>query len=233
MILEHQNKKIFLLIPAYNEERKIGQVIDSLKKSGYHDILVIDDGSKDKTAEYAKNSGAEILRHIINRGQGASLRTGIEYLREEYNPDIIVTFDADGQHRVEDIALLLKPVIDNEFDIALGSRFLCKKCHMTPMRKLILKAGIIFTRLISRINLTDTHNGFRALGRKAIDSIKISHRGMEHASDIIDEISVKKLKYKEVPTEIIYSKYSIQKGTNKNIDFIKMGIKIILNKILS
>lgn len=228
-----QNKIIHILIPAYNEGNKIGQVIDLLKKSGYHNILVIDDGSHDKTSMSAKNSGAEVLRHIINRGQGASLRTGIEYLKEEYDPDIIVTFDADGQHRVEDIALLLKPIIDNEFDIALGSRFLCKKCHMTPMRKLVLKAGIIFTRIISRIKLTDTHNGFRALGRKAIDSIKISHRGMEHASDIIDEISIKKLRYKEVPTEIIYSEYSTQKGTNKNIHFIKMGIKIILNKILS
>ncbi|MDP1833405.1 MAG: glycosyltransferase family 2 protein [Candidatus Moranbacteria bacterium] len=222
---------IFILIPAFNEGQSIGRVIHLLKKEGFHKILVVNDGSTDNTEQVSLDSGAEVLNHIINRGQGAALRTGIEYLRENKNPDIIITFDADGQHRAKDIQNLLEPILKEGFDITLGSRFLSEKRHMPFMRKAVLKIGILFTRLISKIKLTDTHNGFRALGKKAIDSIKISHRGMEHASDIIDEITAKKLKYKEVPTEIIYSDYSMHKGTNRNIHFIKMGIKIIIRKM--
>lgn len=230
--MEIKSTKIFILIPAFNEENSINKVIKTLKKNGYHNIFVVNDGSKDETAKIARLAGAEVLSHIINRGQGAALQTGIEYLREVYNPDIIVTFDADGQHRADDIPKLIEPLLKNKVDIVLGSRFLDKKCNIPFIRKLILRAGVVFTNILCGINLTDTHNGFRALGRKAIDSIKISQRGMEHASNIIDEINKKKLRYQEVSTEIIYSDYSIKKGTNRNIHFIKMGIKILLKKIL-
>lgn len=226
----HTDKKIFILIPAYNEETKIGNVILDLKTNRYNNILVVNDGSNDRTAEIARKAGAQVLNHIMNRGQGAALRTGIEYLRETYKPDIIVTFDSDGQHRVPDIEKIIDPIIKEGFDIVLGSRFLENKTNIPFLRKIILKAGIIFTNILSNINLTDTHNGLRALGPKAIHSITISHREMEHASDIINEITKNKLKYKEVPVEIIYSDYSKTKG-QKNSDFIKMGIKIIIKKI--
>jgi len=225
------NKKIYILIPAFNEGGKIGSVLAELKNAGYENIFVVNDGSKDDTEKIAREAGAEVLNHIMNLGQGAALRTGLEYINEKYSPDIIVTFDADGQHRIEDIAKIIEPIIKEDFDIVLGSRFLKNKTKMPVLRKIILKAGIIFTNLLSNIKLTDTHNGLRALNKKAIDSIEITHRKMEHASDIIDEITKKKLRYKEVPVEIIYSEYSIGKGTNKNMDFIKIGIKMIIKKI--
>lgn len=226
----NSEKKIYIVIPAFNEEKVIGSTIHALQNEGYSNILVVDDGSVDATAKIAQEAGAEVISHIINRGQGAALQTGIEYARETYDPDVIVTFDADGQHRPEDIPVLVRPVIEEGFDIVLGSRFLNKETEVPYLRKLILKSGIIFTRFISNIKLTDTHNGLRALGRKSIDSIQITHRGMEHASDIIDEISRKNLKHTEVPVQIVYSEYSRQKG-QKNFGFIKMGIKIIIKKI--
>ena len=229
--MEKQNKKIYIVIPAYNEAIKIGSVIHSLQNSGYSNILIVNDGSIDNTKEIARQSGAEVLDHIINRGQGAALRTGIEYLKENFNPDIIVTFDADGQHKVEDIKNIIKPVLNKKVDITLGSRFLNKKSHIPILRKIILKLAVIFTRFISHINITDTHNGFRALGKKAINNIQITQRGMEHASEIIDEIKKRNLIYQEVPVEIIYSNYSKNKG-QKNSNFVKLGIKIILKKIL-
>jgi len=222
--------KIFIVIPAFNEEKVIGEVIEGLKISGYKNILVIDDGSSDNTKKMAEMAGAQVISHIINRGQGAALQTGIEYARETYAPEVIVTFDADGQHRPKDIFVLVKAVTEEGFDIALGSRFLYGKNEVPLLRKIILKSGIIFTRFISNIKLTDTHNGLRALGKKAMDSIEITHRGMEHASDIIDEISRKDLKHKEVPVQIVYSEYSRQKG-QKTSGFIKMGIKILIKKI--
>lgn len=221
---------LYIVIPAYNEAKKIGFVIQSLKEHGYNNILVVDDGSLDETKKVALESGAEVINHVINRGQGAALRTGIEFIRENYNPDVIVTFDADGQHKVEDIEYFVSPIINGEADITLGSRFLNNKSNIPPLRKFTLKLGVIFTNIISNINLTDTHNGFRALGKKAFNSIKITQRGMEHASEIIDEIKKNHLRYKEIPTEIIYSDYSKSKG-QKTSDFIKLGIKFIIKKI--
>ncbi len=226
------SEKVYIVIPAYNEEKVIKKTIKSLQEIGYKNIVVIDDGSKDNTRNKALTTGVEVISHIINRGQGASLRTGIEYIREIYNPDIIVTFDADGQHNPLDIPKLIQPIIDNSADIVLGSRFLDNKSQVPLARKIILKSGVIFTNIISSIKLTDTHNGLRALNKKAIKSIKIAQRGMEHASDIINEITKKRLRYKEVPVKIIYTDYSIDKG-QPSIEFVKMGIKIILHKILN
>ena len=227
-----EGKKIHILIPAYNEEKKIGSVIQSLKENGYHNILVVNDGSTDKTRQMAENHGAQVINLIMNRGQGAALRTGIEHLREMENPDIIVTFDADGQHRSEDIGKIIEPILKDEADIVLGSRFLDSHTRMPILRKAVLKMGVLFTNTVSSVRLTDTHNGFRALGRKAIDSIKITQRGMEHASEIIDEIRRNGWKFKEVPVEIIYSPYSRKKG-QKNSGFMKIGLKVIIKKIMA
>lgn len=224
-------KKIFILIPAYNEESQIGKVILHLRKSGYENILVVNDGSADKTETIAKNAGAEVLNHLVNMGQGAALRTGIEYLRETKDPDIIITFDADGQHRVENIQALVTALTDNRYDIALGSRFLGTREHVPFLRKIILKLGILFTNVVSGISLTDTHNGLRALGKKAIHAITLTQTGMEHASEIIDEITKNKLRYTEVPVEILYTDYSKQKGQSTQ-NCIRIAAKTILKKII-
>ena len=146
------------------------------------------------------------------------------------DPEIIVTFDADGQHRPEDIRNLIDPIVKNEADIVLGSRFMSDTSEIPFVRRLVLKGGVIFTNAISRVNLTDTHNGLRALGRKAIYSINITQRGMEHASEIIDEIKRKELRYQEVPVEITYSEYAKMKG-QRSSNFFKLAIKIILKKL--
>ncbi len=230
--MESTDKKIYIVMAAYNEGAIIKSTLQNLFDAGYKNILVIDDGSSDNTRAEAMSAGVEVITHIINRGQGASLRTGIEYLRKTYNPDIIITFDSDGQHNAEDIPKLITPIINDTADIVLGSRFLDDKTKVPPARRLILKAGILFTNITSKIKLTDTHNGLRALGINAINLISITHRGMEHASDVINEITKKKLTYTEVPVTITYTNYSVGKG-QASIGFIKMGIKIILHKILN
>lgn len=230
---QSDNKKdsVWIVIPAYNEEAVIASVITDIRAAGYDNILVVDDGSKDATATAARKAGVEVLVHILNRGQGAALRTGIQYLRKTYNPDVIVTFDADGQHDARNLASMIQPVLNDEADIVLGSRFLENHASIPFFRRIILRLGIIFTNRVSRIHLTDTHNGFRALGRKAYQTIEITHRGMEHASDIIDEISRHHLRYREIPVKITYSKYSLQKG-QRSSNFLKIGIKILLKKLL-
>jgi len=220
---------IYIVIAAYNEEKSIVNVIKSLKKEGYHNIVVVDDGSEDKTYEICKKQGIYALKHAINRGQGAALKTGIDFALEE-GADMIVTFDADGQHKADEIKRLTTPIEKGEVDVCLGSRFLDNKTKVPPMKKLTLKAGILFTKIFSGIKLTDTHNGFRAFSRKAAEKIKITQDRMEHASEIIDEIAKKHIKFKEVPVTIIYSEYAKAKGQSI-FNSIKIVLKLVISKL--
>jgi len=221
--------KIFVVIAAYNEEKKIAEVVNSLKKNHYNNIVVVDDGSEDKTYEISKREGIYALKHSINRGQGAALKTGIDFALEE-GADIIVTFDADGQHKAEEIKRLTSPIEKGEVEATLGSRFLDNKTKVPTMKKLTLKAGILFTRIFSGIKLTDTHNGFRAFSRSAAEKIQITQDRMEHASEIIDEIAKKHIKFREVPVTIIYSEYAKAKGQSI-FNSIKIVAKLVIGKL--
>jgi len=224
------DKKIFFVIPAYNEEKSIGLVIDDLKRAGYKNIIVIDDGSRDNTYAEAKKKGVVALKHIINRGQGAALRTGIDCAIKQ-GAEFIVTFDSDGQHRVEDLSAMLEPVIKGEVDVTLGSRFL-RKTKMPLGRKILLKGSIIVQWLFYGIRLSDAHNGFRVLSRRAAEQIRIESDRMEHASEIVEEIVKKNIKYEEIPVEIRYSGYSMRKGEGSFFGAIKILFKMIMRRLI-
>lgn len=218
-----------IIIPAYNEEKAISGVIKDLQENNYQNILVIDDGSKDKTADIAKQSGAKVIRHLINRGQGAALQTGHEYALKN-GAEIIVHFDADGQFLAKDIENMLSE-LNNGYEITLGSRFLDKKPINIPLeKKIVLKAGKLFTRIFSNISLSDTHNGFRAIKREALTKIKITQDGMAHASEIIDLIKQNNLKYKEVPVTVIYSEYALSKGQSI-FNSLRIAFKLFIRKL--
>lgn len=221
---------IWIVAPAFNEENKIIEVINEFKNQGYHNIIVVDDGSKDKTYRKAFSTGVTVLRHIINRGQGAALKTGISYAIEQ-GAEIIVTFDSDGQHKTEDIAKLVAPVQAGSVDAALGSRFLDKKSNIPFIRKVFLKGGALIFRVLYGIKLTDSHNGLRALSRKAAQAINITQDHMEHASEIIEEISRHKLRYVEIPVTIKYTDYSLQHG-QKTSNAFRILFKMLFNKLM-
>jgi len=221
--------KIWIVIAAFNEEKMIGEVIDSLRFYDYENIVVVDDGSVDKTFDVLKSKKVHTLTHCINRGQGAALQTGIDFALSK-NADIIITFDADGQHFAKEIKDIIKPITLG-YDVALGSRFLNKKTNVPVFKKFVLKGGAVICRLFYGIKLTDTHNGFRALSKKAAKKIKITEDKMEHASQIIDEIAKHKLKYKEVPVTIKYSEYSMNKGQSI-FNAVKILYKMFVNKFL-
>lgn len=208
---------IYFVIPAYNESGCVGGVIRRVMER-YQNVIVVDDGSADSTAEEARSAGAIVLTHHINRGQGAALKTGIDFALE-CNADIIVTFDSDGQHRLEDVEALIEPVRTGGYDVALGSRFLNTGTKVPFVRLLTLKLGVLFTRLVSQIRVTDTHNGLRALSGKAARLIQIRQDRMAHASEILDEISRLKLRFCEVPTRILYTEYSKAKGQKSSAAF--------------
>lgn len=200
----------WVIVPAFNEESTIQNVIRELREEGYNRIVVIDDCSTDKT--YAKAFGLNpecTYTNMENSGQGYSLHKGIRIALEN-GAKMVTTFDGDGQHTASDIKKM-QVKIEGGFDVVLGTRFQSKQS--IPLKKRILLWGAIkLTRLFYGLKLTDTHNGIRCLSRKAAEMIEITSFRMEHASEIIKEIAKHKLKYVEVPVTIKYTDYSQRKG---------------------
>jgi glycosyltransferase involved in cell wall biosynthesis len=201
---------VWVVIAAYNEARAIERVIADVRHCSFSAVLV-DDGSSDATAEVAERAGAVVVRHPVNLGQGAALQTGIEFALHK-GADVIVTFDADGQHRATDIAGLVDALARHGVDYALGSRFLGGAIDLPPVRRRLLKAATWFTRITSGLSLTDTHNGLRAMTRRGASAIRLRQNRMAHASEFLYQIAASELKYVEVPVTIEYSAYSLAKG---------------------
>jgi glycosyltransferase involved in cell wall biosynthesis len=202
--------KVWVVVPAFNEERRIGRVLDDLLPVASH-IVVVDDGSWDRTSVVAQQCGCTVLRHAINRGQGAALQTGIAYSLLE-GAQFIVTFDADGQHCAADLPAMLAPVMAGEVDVTLGSRFLTNSSNVPPLRRLVLRAGRLFTWATSGLRLSDCHNGFRVLSRHAAERIHLRQDRMAHASELYDQIRAASLSYKEIPVSIRYTAETLAKG---------------------
>ncbi|HLD88586.1 MAG TPA: glycosyltransferase family 2 protein [Candidatus Nanoarchaeia archaeon] len=221
--------KVIIVIPAYNEEKKISSVINRLKNEGYDRIIVVDDGSSDRTYEMAKNEKVIVLRHIINRGLGGALNTGITAALEE-GADIIITFDADGQHHPSDIKKLIKPILSGNADTVIGSRLLNPK-GMPFTRRIGNWFFNVITYLFFRVWTTDSQSGLRAFSRKAARRINIRTNRMEVSSEIIKEIGANKLRFCEVPVKTIYTKYSLRKGQSILNGFRILG-KLIIRKLM-
>jgi polyprenyl-phospho-N-acetylgalactosaminyl synthase len=201
---------VWVVIAAFNEGQVIADVIAGLRRTP-HRIVVVDDGSADGTAECAQTAGAIVVRHSINLGQGAALQTGIEFALAN-GADVIVTFDADGQHRPADIAVMLEALRKNRADFALGSRFLGTELQVPALRRLVLRAATWFTRVTTGLQVSDAHNGLRAMTRRGAGVIRLRQNRMAHASEILDQIATSGLNYVEVPVTIDYSRYSMAKG---------------------
>jgi glycosyltransferase involved in cell wall biosynthesis len=206
--MQVQRESVFIVVPAYNEGAAVFDVVRDLR-AAYPNVVVVDDGSSDATADEARRAGARVLRHVINRGQGAALQTGLTYSLRA-GAEAIVTFDADGQHEVAAIARLVD-ALENA-DVAVGSRFLAGAAHVPPVRRLLLRVATVFMRYSSGVPLTDAHNGLRAFRRSAAEQIRITLDGMAHASEIVDQFHALRLRVTEVPVVIRYSEYSLRKG---------------------
>jgi len=198
--------KITCVIPAFNEEKKIGLVISKVKPL-VSEIIVVDDASRDQTFAEAKQAGAVIVRHIINRGQGAALRTGTK-LALDREADIIIHFDADDQFQASDIPEMIAPLLAGDADAVLGSRFLGKKSNLPFLKKiLIMPLARLINRAFFNIRLTDPQSGFRALNRQSASKLKIENDGMAHCSEILYQLFKNKNRVIEVPITVIYHEY--------------------------
>jgi glycosyltransferase involved in cell wall biosynthesis len=204
------DKAVWVVVAAFNEAVRLGMTLDALCRYCAN-VVVVDDGSADNTSALAMAYPVWVLRHIINCGQGAALQTGVDFALEQ-GAEVIVTFDADGQHAPEEIERVVAPVRSGQADVVLGSRFRGQAVGLPWTRWLVLKLGVLFTWAFSGIRVTDTHNGFRALSRAAAMKIRINQNRMAHASEILDQIRQHGLRYTEVPVTIRYTSSTLAKG---------------------
>lgn len=205
------NRDVAVVIPALNEATVIGEVISGVR-STFPVVVLVDDGSCDGTGSVARHAGALVVRHGVNLGQGAALRTGIAAALRIAAVDWVITFDADGQHRPEDAGLLMDRARRGDVDVVLGTRFGGAPIEAGLGKRLLLKAAVLYTRAETKLPLTDTHNGLRAMSRTFASGLQIRERGMGHATEILDHVARSGARWAEVPVRIHYTDYSKAKG---------------------
>jgi polyprenyl-phospho-N-acetylgalactosaminyl synthase len=220
----------FVIVPTLNEERVLRSTLEALLEYDYS-IVVVDDGSRDSTWDIANSLPVYALRHPVNLGQGAALQTGMVFSLQQ-GAKILVHFDADGQHRPEDIQSLAEPIERGEADVVLGSRFLRQEDAQAvpPSRRIILRGAVLINGLFTGLWLSDAHNGLRAFSAAAARQIKLRENGYAHATEINAEIRRLKLRYVERPTHISYSSYAISKGQSP-WNSLNILIDVLLRKV--
>jgi polyprenyl-phospho-N-acetylgalactosaminyl synthase len=224
------NKKIVAIVPVYNEMTALREVIISLMQVGVNTIIIVDDGSTTNIFQAIHDLPVHFLRHRVNLGQGAALQTGFTFAKK-MDIDIVITFDADGQHRADDIPHLVEPIYHNEADVTIGSRFLSPQQNTIPTdKRIILKLARVLNFMLSGLMLTDAHNGLRALNKAALDKINFTENRMAHASELLFEIKKHKLRFKEVPVQILYTKYAKEAGQSP-WESVKILFDLVLHKL--
>ncbi len=189
----------------------IGKVVSDLH-ADFANVVCVDDGSTDGSAQVAIDAGAKLVQHPVNLGQGAALQTGIEYALAHADCDYIVTFDADGQHRIEDALGMLEKARSENFAIVFGSRFLDDRTNPGLIKRVVLKTAVWVTNMTTSLKLTDAHNGLRVIRRDAAERIHLKQDRMAHATEIVLELGRTQLPWAEYPVELLYTDYSKAKG---------------------
>ncbi|GAB3539623.1 glycosyltransferase family 2 protein [Spirosoma fluminis] len=220
--------KVFILIPSFNEGKVIRQTIRSLGEQ--YTIVLIDDASTDDTAGAVRDLPIYYLRHDINLGQGAALQTGMDFALQQ-GADVVVHFDADGQHNAADIDRFINILETQKVDVVLGSRFMRQEdlLAIPRLRRLLLRIARIINGLLTGLWLSDAHNGFRVMNRQALRTIQLKENRMAHATEILMQIRRQQLRYIEYPTHIVYTEYSQVKGQRWQ-GAIDILIDVFINK---
>ncbi|WP_316523499.1 glycosyltransferase family 2 protein [Kitasatospora brasiliensis] len=206
-----QYDDVWLVIPAYNEGQVIADVVEGARKT-FPNIVVVDDGSGDDSAKHIMTTGAHLVRHPVNLGQGAALQTGLAYALAQPGAKYFATFDADGQHQTADVEKMVALLREGETDVVLGSRFIEQNGQVPWIKRVVLRTAATVSPTARKLKLTDAHNGLRVLNREAAGRLRITMNGMAHASEIVSFLAGSDLRVAELPVDILYTDYSRAKG---------------------
>jgi len=217
----------WLVIPVYNEAPVIADVVEQARRT-FPNIVCVDDGSRDGSAAQIRTTGAHLVRHPVNLGQGAAIQTGVEYARARPGARYFVTFDADGQHRVEDVLAMVDRLRAEPLDIVVGTRFTGEVSDSVPLiKRIVLRTVVALSPRTRRLGLTDAHNGLRAFDKTVADELDLTMNGMSHASEFVRLIDERSWRVAEQPVTILYTEYSISKGQS-----LLNGINILIDGLL-
>ncbi|WP_373180816.1 glycosyltransferase family 2 protein [Mycobacterium marinum] len=208
MDIDTHHPDVWIVVPAFNEATVIGEVIAQLRSTFGH-VVCVDDGSTDGTGDIALRAGAHVVAHPINLGQGAAIQTGVEYARKQPGAQIFATFDADGQHRVKDLAAMVHRLSVGDVDVVIGTRF----GRRPPLlKRIVLQTAARLSPRGRRLGLTDTNNGLRVFNKTVADGLNITMSGMSHATEFVMLIAENHWRVAEEPVEVLYTDYSKSKG---------------------
>lgn len=220
----------WLIIPCFNEGTVIQDVIESARET-FPNIVAVNDGSPDDSAERIHAGGAHLVNHPVNLGQGASLQTGVEYARKQPGAEYFVTFDADGQHQVKDVVTMVNRLREEPLDIVVGTRFgrpRTEDDQVPLIKRLVLKTVVVLSPTTRKLGLTDAHNGLRVFNRTVAEQLNIRMNGMSHASELVAMIADKEWRVSEEPVDILYTEYSMSKGQS-----LLNGVNILADGLLA
>ncbi|MGC4961174.1 glycosyltransferase family 2 protein [Gordonia sp. DT218] len=221
------NDDVWLVIPVYNEAEVIRKVVSDAAQV-FPNIVCVDDGSTDDSAAEITAAGARLVQHPVNLGQGAAIQTGVEYARVQPGARFFVTFDADGQHRVDDVVAMIERLRTEPVDIVVGTRFAEGRSEsVPPLRRMALRTIVFLSPRTRRLGLTDAHNGLRAFNKTVADQLDLMMGGMSHASEFVALIDHYKWRVTEQPVTILYTEYSRAKGQS-----LINGVNIVADGLL-
>lgn len=223
------NPDVCVVVPMFNEASVVGEVVADLREA-FSQVVCVDDGSTDGSAEIAAAAGAKVVRHCTNLGPGAALQTGLEFALATTSATLIVTFDADGQHRVEDALAMVESARSDGVDVLLGSRFLEQTSNIPSRRRMLLRAALLVSRMTSRLQLTDTHNGLRVLRRHVAGELNLQMRWMAYASELEAAIARRGWSHREFPVSVLYTDYSVAKG-QRGINAVNILFDLLIARV--
>jgi len=217
--MSSNDKKTYIVIPAKNEDSYISSLINQIKTLGYHNIVVVNDQSTDKTSELAEEfEDVVVLDHVINLGAGASTQTGIAYAVSK-SADVIVTIDADLQHNPKDICRLISHMEEEGSDLVIGSRFIQPKNKIPASRRFYNGVGNVISFLLTGPNLTDSQSGLKAISGPLSKKLDLNYDGFEFCMEIIKQAHAKNFKIDEIPVDVRYTAETTKKGQNLKSGF--------------
>jgi hypothetical protein len=216
---------VVAIIPAFNEERHVGSVVLRLRHV-LDTVIVVNDGSSDATDEVARLAGAQVITHPVNKGYGAAIQSGLA-AAQKLEPRAVVLMDADGQHRVEDVVDLVRPILEDEADVAVGSRFADERSQVPRMRKVAQHGLTWLTNIGSGVKLTDSQSGMRAFGPRALEALLLSSTSMSAASEMQFLAGDAQLRVCEVPIEIRYFGDVKRSAISQGLDVLNGIIRLV------
>jgi glycosyltransferase involved in cell wall biosynthesis len=224
------NEDVWVIVPCYNEAPVVRGVIEGVLAQ-FPNVVVVDDGSTDTSAAEVRQTRARLVQHPINLGAGAAYQTGIDFALRDPQAQFFITFDADGQHGVDDAAAMVQHLRGIDAEVLIGSRFLGSADGMTLSRKALLKAAIVFERLTSGIALSDAHQGLRVFRRSFAEVLDLRSHDMSWASEFLTRMAEHHTSYEEFPVHVRYSAYSRAKG-QRSINSVNIGLDVLIDKVL-